>query len=159
MKKLTVKAHTSLVGVTGYNAHARDFFTALSKEVNLKIRNFTVGASWKGLTNDPHEGETYLTDYQKRLIGEQTVISDDVFVDREVYNGMKDPVFAPQPKGVYMGGVCTYTGLAPGPTCPVAGEYMLQGGGPSAVCDGNHQKMQSVLDRYMEIEGISTGKE
>lgn len=77
----------------------------------------------------------------------------------EVYNGMKDPVFPPQPKGVYMGGVCSYTGNAPGPTCPVAGEYMLQGGGPSKVCDGNHQKMQSVLDRYMEIEGISNGKE
>jgi penicillin-binding protein 1A len=77
----------------------------------------------------------------------------------DVYNGMKDPVFAPQPKGVYMGGVCSFTGKIPGPTCPVAGDYMLQGGGPSQVCDGNHQKMQSVLDRYMEIEGISSGKE
>ena len=77
----------------------------------------------------------------------------------EVYNGMKDPVFPPQPKSVYMGGVCSVTGLAPGPTCTVSGEYMLQGGGPSKVCDGNHEKMQSVLDRYMEIEGISTGKE
>ena len=77
----------------------------------------------------------------------------------EVYNGMKDPVFPPQPKGVYMGGVCSFTGNAPGPKCPVAGEYMIQGGGPSKVCDGNHQKMQSVLDRYMEIEGISDGKE
>jgi penicillin-binding protein 1A len=77
----------------------------------------------------------------------------------EVYNGMKDPVFAAQPADVFMGGVCAYTGLIPGPTCPVAGDYMIKGSGPSRVCDGNHQKMQSVLERYMEQEGISTGNE
>jgi hypothetical protein len=71
---------------------------------------------------------------------------------------MKDPEFPPPPKGVYMGGVCSYTGLIPGPTCPVVGEYMLNGGGPTKACDGNHQKMQSVLDRYMEIEGVTNGK-
>jgi penicillin-binding protein 1A len=78
---------------------------------------------------------------------------------KEVYNGMKDPVFPLQPTTVVMGGVCSYTGLIPGPTCPVAGEYMLKGTGPSKMCDGNHQKMQSVLERYMEQEGISSGNE
>lgn len=78
---------------------------------------------------------------------------------KEVYNGMRDPEFPPKPASVYMGGVCSYSGLAPGPNCKVSGDYMLPGGGPRGVCDGVHQKMQSVLDRYMEQEGISTGNE
>ena len=77
----------------------------------------------------------------------------------DVYNGMKDPEFPPQPPGVYMGGVCSFTGLIPGPTCPVAGELMLTNGGPTKECDGNHQKKQSVLDRYKELEGITTDNE
>lgn len=88
---MKVKVHTSFVGRTGYNAHSRDFFTALSKLVDLKIRNFTCGDSWQGLREDPHEGETYLTDYQKHLIGEQTVInSEGKFYDTEVYDGLSD---------------------------------------------------------------------
>ena len=78
---------------------------------------------------------------------------------KEIYNGMRDPEFPPKPDSVVMGGVCSYTGLIPGPKCPVAGEYMLKGTGPSKLCDGNHQKMQSVLERYMEKEGISSGNE
>ncbi|HEY1406049.1 MAG TPA: penicillin-binding transpeptidase domain-containing protein, partial [Spirochaetota bacterium] len=81
------------------------------------------------------------------------------FYMKDIYNGMNDPVFPPMPANVVMGGVCSYTGLIPGPTCPVAGECMLKGTGPSKVCDGNHQKMQSVLERYMEQEGISSGNE
>lgn len=87
---MKVKVHTSFVGQTGYNAHAKDFFTELSKIVKLKIRNFTVGNSWKGLSADPHEGEKYLTDYQKSIIGEQTVIGDKGFYDVEIYQGMRD---------------------------------------------------------------------
>jgi len=88
---MKVKVHTSFIGKTGYNAHSRDFFTALSKIVKLKIRNFTVGDHWSGLCNDPHEGETNLTDYQKYLLGEQTVInSEGELYDVEIYDGMSD---------------------------------------------------------------------
>ena len=81
MNEFFVKGHTSLVGQTGYNAHARDFFTALSHKLPLKIRNFTVGKSWNGLGksrpdgtyNDPHQKESYLTNYQRSLICEQTL--------------------------------------------------------------------------------------
>lgn len=31
---------------------------------------------------------------------------------------------------------------------------MIKGSGPGRVCDGNHYKMKSVLDRYMEKEGL-----
>ena len=76
-----VKAHTSFIGQTGYNAHARDFFTALSHKIDLKIRNFTVGKTWNGLGsknsngryNDPHKNESYITDYQRNLISIQTL--------------------------------------------------------------------------------------
>lgn len=88
---LKIKVHTSFIGNTGYNAHSRDIFTTLSKFLKLKIRNFTVGKSWQGLKDDPHAGETYLTDYQKSLIGEQTVINNKGdLCDVEIYDGFKD---------------------------------------------------------------------
>ncbi len=88
---MKIKVHTSFVGKTGYNAHSRDFFTALSKLVKLKIRNFTAGDSWEGLCDDPHAGEIYLTDSEKSLLGEQTVINaEGEFYDVEIYDGMSD---------------------------------------------------------------------
>jgi glycosyltransferase involved in cell wall biosynthesis len=89
MSNFFVKGHTSFIGHTGYNAHSRDFFTALSHKVDLKIRNFTVGKSWfslgninrNGRYNDPHTGEKYMTDYQRKLICEQTL-----YCDKNSYN-------------------------------------------------------------------------
>jgi glycosyltransferase involved in cell wall biosynthesis len=80
-----IKGHTSFVGQTGYNAHSREFFTALSKIAKLKIRNFTVGKTWNGLGQklsnnrykDPHVNETYLTDYQRNLISSQTLYCNE----------------------------------------------------------------------------------
>jgi len=85
MSNFFVKGHTSFVGQAGYNAHAQDFFTALSHITDLKLRNFTVGKSWKGLGskningkyNDPHTGELYLNDYQRKLICEQTLYCNE----------------------------------------------------------------------------------
>jgi len=102
MSDYFVRANTSFIGHTGYNAHARDFFTALSKKIDLKVRNFTVGKSWNGLIpknnshiyEDPHKGELYLTDYQRKLISEQTLYSNpsvfgyyDGLCDYEVNDG------------------------------------------------------------------------
>lgn len=105
MSDIFVKGHTSCVGQTGYNAHARDFFTALSYKVPLKIRNFSVGKSWTGLGpinesigryNDPHVGEKYLSEYQRKLLCEQTVIMkgkvnwgpNNEFCDNEINDGL-----------------------------------------------------------------------
>jgi len=96
MDNYFIKASTSFIGQTGYNAHARDFFTALSKKNNLKIRNFTVGKSWNGLGvklnngryGDPHKKEKYLTEYQRNLISEQTLYSDPNTPG--YYNGLCD---------------------------------------------------------------------
>ncbi len=81
MNNFFIQAHTSFIGQTGYNAHARDFFTALSYKNSLRIRNFTVGKTWNGLGpknlngryNDPHSNESYITDYQRKLINIQTL--------------------------------------------------------------------------------------
>jgi autotransporter strand-loop-strand O-heptosyltransferase len=38
---IKVRAHTCYLGTTGYAAHARSFFRALSKFVDLRVRNYT----------------------------------------------------------------------------------------------------------------------
>ncbi len=75
---------------------------------------------------------------------------------QEVYNGMPDPVFPPRPDGVDNKGVCAYTGLIPGPNCKkISGGIGLKGSGPDKVCDGKHYEMKTVLERYMEKEGLT----
>lgn len=96
MRDYFVRANTSFVGQTGYNAHSRDFFTELSKLVNLRVRNFTVGKSWNGLGailfngkyGDPHKNEQYMTEYQRKLISEQTLYSSPE--QPGYYNGLCD---------------------------------------------------------------------
>lgn len=97
MRKYFIRANCSFVGQTGYNAHSRDFFTELSKKVNLKVRNFTVGKSWNGLVEqiplngryeDPHKNEYYMTEYQRNLISEQTLYVDPNHPYH--YNGLGD---------------------------------------------------------------------
>jgi hypothetical protein len=55
-----IKAHCSYIGTTGYNHHSRDFFRKLSKKVDLKVRNYTIGKSWKGNNDEPHNGDCIL---------------------------------------------------------------------------------------------------
>ncbi len=75
---------------------------------------------------------------------------------KDAYNGMPDPVYARQPEGVYGKAVCQYTGLAPGPNCKkISTGLGLKSSGPGRVCDGNHYEMKSVLERYMEKEGLT----
>jgi len=71
--KPKVYAHASYVGTTGYNNHTRDFFRELSKHVDLKVRNFTIGKEWNWPSEEPHNGEAYLNDVDKKLLVEQTL--------------------------------------------------------------------------------------
>jgi len=68
-----IKAHCPYIGTTGYNHHSRDFFRKLSKKVDLKVRNYTIGKSWKGNNDEPHNGESYLDGLDKKLLVEQTL--------------------------------------------------------------------------------------
>ena len=71
MKKIPkVFAHTSYIGQGGYNQHTRDFFRHLSKLIDIKVRNFTIGNSWLGIdkTDEPHNDETYINDVDKKIL-------------------------------------------------------------------------------------------
>lgn len=87
-----VRVATSLVGTTGYNNHAQSFFRALSKFVPLEIRNFTIGSSWNGYSDEPHNGEPYMDDQMKTLLTEQTLWNDKkMLVDYPIYTKYPNP--------------------------------------------------------------------
>ena len=71
--KPKVYAHGPYIGSTGYANHTRDFFKHLSKYLDVKVRNFTVGKSWKGFSDEPHNEEPYLDDVDKKILYEQTL--------------------------------------------------------------------------------------
>ncbi len=60
----------------------------------------------------------------------------------EIYQDLKDPVFPPAPKGVYHSGELV----------------LLNGTVPDEPYEGDEYKMQTVLERYMEKEGLNTGE-
>ena len=69
-----VFAHTSYIGTTGYNNHARDFFRHLSKLVDIKIRNYTIGDKWLGSgITQPHDKEPYIDELDKKLLCYQSL--------------------------------------------------------------------------------------
>jgi len=81
-------AHTSFIGETGYANHSRNFFTALNKLIPVKVRNFTVGSTWKGLEGgEPHNDEWYLTEEHKEMLYKQTTMDNGVRQDHYIYGG------------------------------------------------------------------------
>lgn len=73
MTDLKIYGHGSYIGNTGYNHHTRDFFRELSKYVNLKFRNFTIGSTWSGLNDSPHSKESYFNSIDESILYEQTL--------------------------------------------------------------------------------------
>ena len=74
---MKILASTSFIGTTGYANHSKSFFTELDKLTPVKIRNFTIGESWKGHNNTPHDGEPYITDQMKKMLTLQTLWSGE----------------------------------------------------------------------------------
>jgi autotransporter strand-loop-strand O-heptosyltransferase len=82
-----VKVHTSFIGTTGYNSHAQNFFTEFDKLVPLRVRNFTIGKSWKGYNTNPHDKEPYITNQMKNILVEQTLFNNDnLRIEYPIYN-------------------------------------------------------------------------
>ena len=75
MKQPKVFGHGSYIGTTGYSNHTRDFFRGISNHLPIKTRNFTVGKSWKGLSDEPHNEEKYLTEKDKEILHMQTTFN------------------------------------------------------------------------------------
>ena len=74
---MNILVHTSFIGDTGYNNHARSFFTALNKFHNVKVRNYTVGKTWKSYSSTCHDSELYMTDEMREMLILQTLINGD----------------------------------------------------------------------------------
>ena len=72
-EKIKIYAHGSYVGTTGYNNHTRDFFRQLSKHTKMRVRNFTIGKSWNGMSENPHDGEPYFNEIDKNILYQQTL--------------------------------------------------------------------------------------
>jgi hypothetical protein len=77
MNRPKIFVHGSYVGNTGYNHHTRDFFRALSKHADIKIRNFTVGNTWDGYNLTPHDKEPYFNETDKKLLYQQILWEAD----------------------------------------------------------------------------------
>ena len=77
MKKLKIFTHGSYIGNTGYNHHTRDFFRGLTNFCKIKVRNFTVGKTWGGMSEEPHNLEPYLNDVDKEILYEQILWDSD----------------------------------------------------------------------------------
>lgn len=91
-----IKAHTSIIGHTGYNIHARNFFISLNELMPVQVRNWTVGSTWKGYTNDePHNDEPYITDKLKSMLTFQTLTSESSYMDFPLYSNYSTDTSGP----------------------------------------------------------------
>ena len=89
-----IYVHGSYVGNTGYNNHTRDFFRELSKYVQIKVRNFTVGDSWDGLSDAPHDNEPYINDVDKSILYQQRLwVADGKMEDFKIYPSKEKEFF------------------------------------------------------------------
>ena len=50
---------------------------SLNKIHTVKVRNLTVGNTWKGFSNTPHDNEPYITDEMKDMLILQTLYNND----------------------------------------------------------------------------------
>jgi autotransporter strand-loop-strand O-heptosyltransferase len=74
---LKIYGHGSYIGNTGYNQHTRDFFRHLSKHAQIKFRNFTIGNSWEGMNEEPHNNEPYFNEIDREILYEQILWNSD----------------------------------------------------------------------------------
>lgn len=83
---MKILAHAPFIGITGYANHARSFFCALNKYHTVRVRNLTIGNSWKGYNKTPHDGEYYITKEMKGMLYQQTLYNaDNTRTDHPIY--------------------------------------------------------------------------
>ena len=90
---MKVLASTSFIGTTGFANHAQSFLTSLDKLTPIKVRNSTIGNSWKGHSLTSHDKEPYITDQMKDMLILQTLKSNEGRIDKPLYN--HDPLYTP----------------------------------------------------------------
>lgn len=86
---MKILSHATYIGTSGYNSHCQNFFKALNKTHEVKIRNFTVSKNWKGLqASDPHDGD--VDELDRDLIVQQSLWENNILKDFDIYAGLKD---------------------------------------------------------------------
>jgi glycosyltransferase involved in cell wall biosynthesis len=86
-----IKAHTSLIGDTGYNTHALNFFKQLHSLYPVQVRNWSVGPNWTGYNNDePHNNEFGVDDVVKTILTEQTLRTPNGNEEFPLYTSYKN---------------------------------------------------------------------
>lgn len=86
---MKILAHATYVGNSGYNSHCQNFFRALSKNNDLRIRNFTVGKNWNYF-NETNQHGADVSELDKSLIKKQSLWSNGVLQDYDIYGGLGD---------------------------------------------------------------------
>ena len=99
---MKILGHCCYIGRTGYAIHSKNFFRALSKEVDLKIRNFSIDSNWQGVySKDVHGNSVDEIDKKINNIlagsgnqrfhfnciigrGEHRINRDEIEIDQEV---------------------------------------------------------------------------
>lgn len=84
-QKPKIFAHGSYIGTTGYANHTKSFFRELSNIYDLKVKNFTVGKSWNGYKDEPHNNENYIDDLDKKLLCSQYLWEGDNLFSKDIY--------------------------------------------------------------------------
>ena len=86
---MKILSHATYIGTSGYNSHCQNFFKALNKTHEVKIRNFTISKNWKGLqASDPHDGDA--DELDRDLIVQQSLWENNILKDFDIYAGLKD---------------------------------------------------------------------
>jgi len=77
MKNRKIFLHGSYIGTTGYNQHTRDFVRHLSDLTDIKVRNFTIGKTWSGMSEKPHSNEPYFNEKDEKVLYEQILWNEN----------------------------------------------------------------------------------
>lgn len=86
---MKILGHCAYIGRTGYAIHSRNFFRALSKEADLKIRNFSIDSNWQGVDSKDVHGNS-VDEIDKKILALQTCSTGQGYVDLPIYDGIEN---------------------------------------------------------------------
>ena len=91
MENTKIFLHGSYIGTTGYNQHTRDFVRHLNDICDIKVRNFTVGKTWQGYSDEPHNNEPYFNSIDRKVLHQQILTTPKGRENFKIYDdGTKD---------------------------------------------------------------------
>jgi autotransporter strand-loop-strand O-heptosyltransferase len=86
---MKILGHCAYIGNTGYAVHSKNFFRALSKEAEVKIRNFSIDSNWQGINSKEVHGDS-VDELDKKILALQTCGSEQGDIDVPIYNGISN---------------------------------------------------------------------